>query len=480
MLRLGISPDRWRRRLESLDSPAARRALWVGAALLVCASTLWFVRAYRSNPYPYWLTTIDFGLYYRSAEAVVQGRDPYAHAPCPCNLFYGTREVADPFAYPPFFAWLVAPLLGLGPVAARGVWTGLSAAAAVCALVLLLRGFGRRLPWPWVALIVGTFGVSSAGRVDLYHGQVNPLLLLLLVLGLWLEIHRRPGTAGVVLGVAIVIKPFLGVVAILSAWRRDWRTAIASVATSGALFVLSLVPLGLPLGRSVLQSWRETSRYYAYGAIAARPDNDALAGLLQRLFTANPFTVPWVDRAPFGRVLSLVLLASLAILFVRAVPRPERSSDRGSAAFPRLASEPLRLAEVGLLMTLAMSYGPLTERDHLLLLLPGLFGVLLVTHDRTLAGAATAAHWQVASAAAAVATAVVLSPVAVEIGLPDQARWHPISGARILLTAQTIVPFLATGLLVAAGFRAEQRAGAAGRGGGLPTPGHDSAARGLP
>src|SRR5690606_28604845 len=107
-------------------------------------------------------------------DAILQGRSPYAPS----------AEAFHRYPYPPLFADVLAVLTALfGHAGAAGVWIVLQAVALVAVAVLLTRRGGVSLAIPWVVLICGALFVARAARSDLYHGQLNFLLLLLLLAG---------------------------------------------------------------------------------------------------------------------------------------------------------------------------------------------------------------------------------------------------------------------------------------------------------
>lgn len=243
-----------------------------------------------------------------------------------------------------------------------------------------------RVAWPWVALIITFAGSTYMVRDDLYHGETNYLLLFLLTLGLWLHSQGRTTASGVNWGLIFIVKPFVGLLVPYLLWRRQWRTALAAICTSGTLMVLSFVPT-LPTGLATVRGWVQVSGYYSSAAYSSRPDNIALHGFILRLFSANDFTAPWLNSGLLVTTLSFGALIVLLLAFFAAVPGKKllTAPDSERAA--------LLLAEVGLVVALGMAYGPLTEGDHLQLLLPGLVGVLLIARRRVLDGSPLRWRW---------------------------------------------------------------------------------------
>jgi hypothetical protein len=163
----------------------------------------------------------DLEVFLRAAGKVLHAASPYA--------FDGDKT----FAYPPFLAWLVAPLHPLSDSTAAIVWFVLSLAMVAIALWLL----GLR-DWRCYALVFVFLPTRSS--IDL--GTLGPLLLLAVAAAWrWRDVAWR--TAGAV-GAAIVLKLFLWPLAIWLALTRRLHAAAASVGVAVALAVVSWAAIG--------------------------------------------------------------------------------------------------------------------------------------------------------------------------------------------------------------------------------------------
>jgi hypothetical protein len=137
------------------------------------------------------------------------------------------------FAYPPFLAWLVAPLHPLSASAAGFIWTVLSLGMIALALWLLeLRD------WRCYALAFVFLPTQSA--IDL--GTIEPLLLLAVAAAWrWRDVAWRAGAA---VGAAIVLKLFLWPLALWLAFTRRVRAAVLAVGVALGLGVVSWAAIG--------------------------------------------------------------------------------------------------------------------------------------------------------------------------------------------------------------------------------------------
>lgn len=152
------------------------------------------------------------------------------------------------FISPPPYAWLVLPLLPLGPEVITYVWLLLLLAALAAAWWIAAPGRGV------------TRGLWLLGALAWYPllysvGLVQPdLLLLLIVAAAWaLSRSGRPYAAGAVLGLA-AIKPQLAlVVPLILLMAGRWRIFVGFAAVAGSLVILSLLVIG-PHGLSDYRS----------------------------------------------------------------------------------------------------------------------------------------------------------------------------------------------------------------------------------
>jgi hypothetical protein len=163
----------------------------------------------------------DLDVFLRAAGKVLHAASPYAY------------DADKTFAYPPFLAWLMAPLHPLSSSVAAIVWILLSYAMVVLALWLLeLRD------WRCYALVFVFLPMRSS--IDL--GTIEPPLLLA-VAAAWHWRDRAFRAAGAV-GVAIVLKLFLWPLVIWLGLTRRLRAATLAVAFAVGLAAVSWAAIG--------------------------------------------------------------------------------------------------------------------------------------------------------------------------------------------------------------------------------------------
>ena len=163
----------------------------------------------------------DLEIFLRAAGKVLHAASPYAY------------DGDKTFAYPPFAAWLLAPLHPLGGSTAGFIWTVLSLGMVALALWLLDLG-----DWRCYALAL----VFPFTRSSIHLGTIEPLLLLL-VAAAWRWRDAAWHTAGA-LSAAIVLKLFLWPLPIWLAVTRRMRAAAIAVILTVALAAVSWAAIG--------------------------------------------------------------------------------------------------------------------------------------------------------------------------------------------------------------------------------------------
>lgn len=155
--------------------------------------------------------------------------------------------------------------------------------------VQLIEGTGAPFPgWAQVLMLV----LSARPIVgDLTHGNVNLLILFLVVAMLREFQHGRQVRAGVVLALAITCKVTPALFIPYFIWKRAWRV-VAGCLLGLPLFFL-VIPgslLGYDHTVAITRNWVDKMilPYTLRGEVTTEHHNQSLPGLLYRLTTANP------------------------------------------------------------------------------------------------------------------------------------------------------------------------------------------------
>jgi hypothetical protein len=244
----------------------------------------------------------DLDVFLRAAEKVLGTASPYA--------FDGDKT----FAYPPFLAWLLAPLHALSSSAAGFVWTVLSLGMVAFALWLLeLRD--------WRCYALSFVFLFTRSSIDL--GTIEPLLLLV-VAGAWHWRDRVLESVGAV-ALAIVLKLFLWPLAVWLALTRRFRDGLAAVALAVVLAAASWAAIGfagLADYPGVLRhlAHDESTSSYSVVALGVRAHLPLLAARIISVLVALALlaAAAWVardeHRSPRDRDVATLTLALAAAL----------------------------------------------------------------------------------------------------------------------------------------------------------------------
>lgn len=406
-------------------APALHIGLIVVAVALIGVTTAWVVGeiAERGD----WPAYTDMGLYLDAADELAHGRNPYVGADLGLHRY----------PYPPLFAEIVAVLVAIfGPYAAF-FWIVSGGVFLLASMWLMCRRFGFTIPWHWVLLASAVLLIGRTARVDLMHGQLNFMLLLLLITGLLSWRAKRTWTAGLLWAIAICCKPFLGVVVFFLLRAGSTKTAVTTLGLSALIFGLSFLPT-FPDVFETFQSWRDTTQHYASPLYAANPLNQSFYALGLRLFTENDFSQPWLVSPLLATAVPVLAFIMAALAFwVAARPRAASTEEEGM----------LTLARLGAALGAVMSLGPVTEGDHLYFVLPGAIGAFALTWRRVREDSPAATTWLIACVAWLVLVTVLAWPreLLLYFGAPE--TWVHLRGAGILLSgANGIMLLLAAGL----------------------------------
>jgi hypothetical protein len=171
----------------------------------------------------------DFRNYYDAAARLLAGLSPYA---------------VKGFDYPPLTALIALPVAWLPYPEARVVWlvaNWLCLVAAGCLLVRVLGG-----DRPALLAVAACWALCGTVAENLVLGQVNLLLLLLVVLAWWGVSRGHSAVAAVAIGLATALKlwPAVLLIALVALY---WRRAAAGLLAALSLVALSWMPfLWLP------------------------------------------------------------------------------------------------------------------------------------------------------------------------------------------------------------------------------------------
>lgn len=433
--------------VDSAASPRWRMLVTVLGLLLCVIGLAAVVKAWLAwPPYPDaggldLVSNTDFDLYILAADNLTT--NPYR-----VDLWTGM----DRYGYPPLLADVLAGLKAvLGVHLVAPVWVALCAGALVGAMVLMARGFGAKLGWHWIVLAVGVVFLGRLVRMDLYHGQVNVIVLVLLVGGVLLRAQGRVIAASVAFAVMMSLKPFMGCVVIYFALRADWRMVAWGLGMGTAVFVASFVPTW-PGVIEAWEGWRANTHHFTSPPFVTKPDNQSMYGMFLRMFTETKYGTPWINApqlVPAFMAIAIAIATSLAVLGLHVA---------GGADRPRIGPKPaVLLLECMMIYALVAFCGPLTEGNHIILALAGLGAALIVGFERMQAWSKNSVLWVAAIIAWALPCLFVVVPKAMWFTLGEPGVWSDVDGWKILLSGRCGLLLLGAGGLTALAMWRERR-----------------------
>jgi hypothetical protein len=248
-----------------------------------------------SHQLPSRVNQFDFSIYYASGLALREHIDPYTTDLD--RVGRGLQLEIDPIHYatdPPTFLLCMEPLTLLPVRQAFWLWTALNFAALVASLVLLLRGSGVDV---WTALALAALGLlyPPVGE-HFFYGQNKLFVLLMLVLMMrWMTVGHD-AAAGLILGVAVVIRGFPLLMVGYLLLRKRWRV-IAYTGVGIAIGGLLTVAI---LGLAQTLSFSNGLRFVTQPRFLALPINVSLGAFVSRMY--------WYVCDPHGTLFSRLSL----------------------------------------------------------------------------------------------------------------------------------------------------------------------------
>src|SRR5215468_8199909 len=176
----------------------------------------------------------DFNVYYRTGHRVLRRVAIY-----PAND-------SDRFLYAPIFAIGFAPFAMLPRRMAQAVWFLINGAGLI-AFVLGARTmlFGRIRELSPITIAIPIVLAARFIGNNIEHGQINLVVLALCVWAVVDAREARPMRSGLMLGRAVLIKPFAILVARYLLLRRKWPCLLWASAAIVVLFVLPILVFGI-------------------------------------------------------------------------------------------------------------------------------------------------------------------------------------------------------------------------------------------
>lgn len=209
----------------------------------------------------------DFRAYYAAGYAVIH------HLP----IYEKHLDYQPVFLYMPITAVLFVPLAWFPMVTALWIWYVINLVVWGSWVWLLITHVPLR-PWHQFA-VIATALVLPASVDTLLLGQITHLLMLGIVAALALLRRGLSGWAGVIVGLVIIIKVQLLLLALLFLWRKDIRGTLTTLIT----VIVGIITSAWVFGWTTLWVWMRAIQSRAdYSAIF--PVNQSLRAAITRFF----------------------------------------------------------------------------------------------------------------------------------------------------------------------------------------------------
>lgn len=246
----------------------------------------------------------DLSVYLTGGRAFMEGLPAYQ------------EEIRSPigighFGYPPVTLLIFGPLSRLGVTSAHGVMTTCSIVALLATIWLAMRMAGVRKSAGLVGGALGLAGVALwlqpvHGTLD--QGQVNIVLMGMVMVDLALDGRRWP--TGILIGIAVAVKITPGIFILYLLVTRRYRAAMTAAATWAILTAVGF----LVAGRDSVDYWlggifanaRRTISPVSVGDVA----NQSLNGIITRYAGENGRTLWMLLVVAFGALGFIVALAA--------------------------------------------------------------------------------------------------------------------------------------------------------------------------
>lgn len=184
------------------------------------------------------VTTIapDFSVLWLIAKDFYKTPNPYLNP----NIY-------TPSGYPPFTYFFYIPLTILPITAAQIAFTLLSFVSILGSVYLSLKIVFKKFNLYLFLLVSSLTLVSFPTKFTLGMGQVNTIVLFLLLYSFFLYSKNKPITTGVLFGIAIILKPVFGFFLLFFILKNEWKVIFYSLVTVFTGLLGSLIYYGSTL-----------------------------------------------------------------------------------------------------------------------------------------------------------------------------------------------------------------------------------------
>lgn len=212
-------------------------------------------------------TLLDVGVFRDAGQALVSGDPLYEGFP---------SRSGYAFIYPPFAALLFVPLTWLPEVATDVAWNTAIIAAIFAIMAMASHRLNLRPWWAWAIGLTGFATLLDTVYTNLYYGQINVFLILLVALDVFGFTPKY--LRGIGIGVAAGIKITPAAYAVIFLVRKDWR----GVLQSAGYFLLTAIIGFILRPKESVYFWTEEFFATDRGGGITYPPNQGIGGMLSR------------------------------------------------------------------------------------------------------------------------------------------------------------------------------------------------------
>jgi hypothetical protein len=267
--------------------------------------------------------------FYPAGRAVLQRESPYGAGIEQLDAKLGPHPppagqmAISTFIHPLPYGLMLAPMSLLPyPTAAVAYYWANLLALLVAALLIGIRLAPDRRRLLASGMVFAAFSGFAPLRTALLAGQADILILLLVSVALVVPVpsaRRSSAAAGVLLGIASVIKIYPAGLVLLAAVQRRFQLVIAAIVTAAA----ATAAAALWVHPSALIDYLRVTSMASSPQIVANPFRFGLLAFGYRALTTTPYAVPIVHASPtlvkaaFAGLTVIVAAAMAAILIRR-------------------------------------------------------------------------------------------------------------------------------------------------------------------
>ena len=297
--------------MDSINARGWPKKVFLVVLLALALALTWFngvERALNSG-------MVDFNILYGGAKLFVEGGNPYFSAPLQEILGPGVENKLGIQSTLPGVFGIMAPVGLLSHATASIIWLGLNLAGIVLSLYLLLKLAKLPLNSYHGSVLVVSCALVGAFRMGVRQGQLDNMVLAMVLLAAWLFWLSRSGfLAAILLGIAVTLKPTsTGLLAIYFGLRGKAVEALASLLLSVAIIAVCIwvLTVNVPEWWIVWADIREAVDSYYNRVSALNPRLELLTHLPAGLFALfkSATLANWLAFLVCGIVLLRTLLA---------------------------------------------------------------------------------------------------------------------------------------------------------------------------